>query len=145
MDGFKSSRNVIVIGATNRIDVLDQAPTPGPLRPPRRSYRRRTGRDGGLFLEVHTRDVPLAPDVDIERIAATTPGMFGADFANLVNEAALLAARLSRDEVETADFTPLRGEACAQRTSLRVDALALGAFRREPGLHRPGVRASRRR
>jgi cell division protease FtsH len=53
---------------------------------------------------VHTRDVPLAPDVDLGRIAATTPGMVGADLANLVNEAALLAARSDRDEVVSADF-----------------------------------------
>jgi cell division protease FtsH len=57
-----------------------------------------------LILEVHTRDVPLAPDVDLERIAATSPGMVGADLANLVNEAALLAARSDRSEVTSADF-----------------------------------------
>jgi cell division protease FtsH len=104
MDGFDSSTNVIVIGATNRIDVLDQA-----LLRPGRFDRRvmvqapdRKGRR--LVLEVHTRDVPLAPDVDLDRIAATTPGMVGADLANLVNEAALLAARSDRTEVTSSDF-----------------------------------------
>jgi cell division protease FtsH len=104
MDGFDSSTAVIVIGATNRIDVLDQALLrPGrfdrrvAVLPPDREGRR-------LILEVHTRDVPLAPDVDLERIAATTPGMVGADLANLVNEAALLAARTDRSGVSSADF-----------------------------------------
>src|SRR5207248_7552110 len=105
MDGFDSSTHVIVIGATNRIDVLDHAL----LRPGR--FDRRVAvlspdREGRrLILEVHTRDVPLAPAVDLERIASTTPGMVGADLANLVNEAALLAARLGRSEVEVSDFT----------------------------------------
>ena len=104
MDGFDTSTSVIVIGATNRTDVLDQA-----LLRPGRFDRRvavlppdRNGRH--LILEVHTRDVPLAADVDLERIAATTPGMVGADLANLVNEAALLAARSDRSEVSSADF-----------------------------------------
>ncbi len=104
MDGFGSSTNVIVIGATNRIDVLDKA-----LLRPGRFDRRvvvqapdRVGRR--LILEVHTRGVPLGPDVDLSRIAATTPGMVGADLANLVNEAALLAARLGRTEVAASDF-----------------------------------------
>jgi cell division protease FtsH len=104
MDGFDSSTAVIVIGATNRIDVLDQALLrPGrfdrrvAVLPPDREGRR-------LILEVHTRDVPLAPDVDLDRIAATTPGMVGADLANLVNEAALLAARSDRSDVAPADF-----------------------------------------
>jgi cell division protease FtsH len=104
MDGFDSSKPVIVIGATNRIDVLDQALLrPGrfdrrvAVLPPDREGRR-------LILEVHTRDVPLAPDVGLEHIAATTPGMVGADLANLVNEAALLAARLGRMEVSASDF-----------------------------------------
>jgi cell division protease FtsH len=105
MDGFDSSTNVIVIGATNRIDVLDQALL-RPGRFDRRVVVQAPDREGRrLILEVHTRDVPLAADVDLERIAATTPGMVGADLANLVNEAALLAARLGRSEVETADFT----------------------------------------
>ena len=105
MDGFDSSTNVIVIAATNRPDVLDQA-----LLRPGRFDRRvavsppdRSGRE--KILEVHTRSVPLAKDVDLSRIAASTPGMVGADLANLVNEAALLAARRNHDAVTEADFT----------------------------------------
>jgi cell division protease FtsH len=105
MDGFDSTTSVIVIGATNRPDVLDQA-----LLRPGRFDRRvavqppdRAGREA--ILKVHARGVPLAPDVDLRRIAATTPGMVGADLANLVNEAALLAARRSHDQVQEADFT----------------------------------------
>jgi cell division protease FtsH len=104
MDGFDSSTNVIVIGATNRTDVLDQALL-RPGRFDRRVVVQAPDREGRrLILEVHTRDVPLAPDVDLGRLAATTPGMVGADLANLVNEAALLAARLGRTEVESVDF-----------------------------------------
>ncbi|MEP6812630.1 MAG: ATP-dependent zinc metalloprotease FtsH [Actinomycetota bacterium] len=105
MDGFDSSTSVIVIGATNRPDVLDAA-----LLRPGRFDRRvavqppdRAGREA--ILRVHTRNVPLADDVDLSRIAATTPGMVGADLANLVNEAALLAARRSHDKVDESDFT----------------------------------------
>jgi cell division protease FtsH len=105
MDGFDSETSVIVIAATNRPDVLDQA-----LLRPGRFDRRvavqppdRTGREA--ILAVHARGVPLAPDVDLGRIAATTPGMVGADLANLVNEAALLAARREHDAVHEADFT----------------------------------------
>ena len=105
MDGFDSATNVIVLGATNRPDVLDQAL----LRPGR--FDRRVAvqppdRDGReAILRVHTRGVPLGPDVDLARIAATTPGMVGADLANLVNEAALTAARRGHDVVEEADVT----------------------------------------
>jgi cell division protease FtsH len=105
MDGFDSSTGVIVIAATNRPDVLDAA-----LLRPGRFDRRvtvsppdRAGRQA--ILRVHTRGVPLGPDVDLSRIAATTPGMVGADLANLVNEAALLAARRSHERVAEADFT----------------------------------------
>jgi cell division protease FtsH len=105
MDGFDSSTNVIVIGATNRIDVLDQALL-RPGRFDRRVVVQAPDREGRrLILEVHTRDVPLALEVDLGRIAATTPGMVGADLANLVNEAALLAARLGQTEVTPADFS----------------------------------------
>ena len=105
MDGFDSSTSVIVIAATNRPDVLD----PALLRPGRFDRRvavqppDRAGRE--KILKVHTRGVPLGPDVDLGRIAATTPGMVGADLANLVNEAALLAARRGHDQVTEADFT----------------------------------------
>jgi cell division protease FtsH len=104
MDGFDSATGVIVIAATNRPDVLDQA-----LLRPGRFDRRvavqppdRRGREA--ILKVHTRSVPVGPDVDFGRIAATTPGMVGADLANLVNEAALLAARRGHDKVLAADF-----------------------------------------
>jgi cell division protease FtsH len=105
MDGFDSSTSVIVIAATNRPEILDQA-----LLRPGRFDRRvavqppdRAGRE--QILRVHTRGVPLAPDVDLGRIAAATPGMVGADLANLVNEAALLAARREHDVVQESDFT----------------------------------------
>ena len=105
MDGFDSSTKVIVIAATNRPDVLDSA-----LLRPGRFDRRvavqppdRTGRQ--KILEVHARHVMLGDDVDLGRIAAATPGMVGADLANLVNEAALLAARRGHQKVNEADFT----------------------------------------
>jgi cell division protease FtsH len=105
MDGFDSKTSVIVIGATNRPDVLDAA-----LLRPGRFDRRvavqppdRSGREA--ILRVHARGMPLAKDVDLGRIAATTPGMVGADLANLVNEAALTAARRGHDLVQEADFT----------------------------------------
>jgi cell division protease FtsH len=105
MDGFDPATNVIVLAATNRPDVLDQAL----LRPGR--FDRRVAvqppdRDGReAILRVHTRGIPLGPDVDLARIAATTPGMVGADLANLANEAALTAARREHDVVAEADFT----------------------------------------
>jgi cell division protease FtsH len=105
MDGFAPSTSVIVIAATNRPDVLDAALLrPGRfdrrvnVQPPDRSGRER-------ILQVHSRNVPLAPDVDLGRIAAAAPGMVGADLANLVNEAALLAARRGHERVQLADFT----------------------------------------
>ena len=104
MDGFDPSTDVIVIAATNRPDILDAA-----LLRPGRFDRRvavqppdRTGRQ--RILEVHTREVPLGDDVDLDRVAASTTGMVGADLANLVNEAALLAARRGRELVEAIDF-----------------------------------------
>ncbi|HXH96001.1 MAG TPA: AAA family ATPase, partial [Gaiellaceae bacterium] len=104
MDGFDSSTSVIVVGATNRIDVLDKALL-RPGRFDRRVVVQAPDKEGRrLILEVHTRSVPLADDVDLERIASTTPGMVGAELANLVNESALLAARLGRDTVTAADF-----------------------------------------
>jgi cell division protease FtsH len=105
MDGFDGSTSVIVIGATNRTDVLDRA-----LLRPGRFDRRVTvsppDRNGrAAILKVHARTVPLADDVDLDRVASTTPGMVGADLANLVNEAALHAARRGRRAVTQADFS----------------------------------------
>jgi cell division protease FtsH len=104
MDGFDSREGVIVLAATNRADVLDAA-----LLRPGRFDRRvvvqlpdRAGR--AAILRVHTRNVPLAPDVSLERIAAETPGLVGAELRNLVNEAALLAARKDTSAVRTEDF-----------------------------------------
>jgi cell division protease FtsH len=105
MDGFESDQAVIVLAATNRPEILDQA-----LLRPGRFDRRVTvpppDKDGRRkILEVHTRSLPLDPDVDLDRLAATTPGMVGADLANLANEAALQAARRGHERVQQADFT----------------------------------------
>ena len=104
MDGFESNEGVILIAATNRPDVLD----PALLRPGR--FDRRVvvprpdvgGREG--VLKVHTKKIPLSEDVDISVLARGTPGFSGADLANLVNEAALLAARQNRKQVLMTDF-----------------------------------------
>ena len=104
MDGFTSKEGVIVLAATNQPDVLDKA-----LLRPGRFDRRvvvnlpdRVGRTA--ILEVHTRKVPLNDDVSLEEIASTTPGLSGADLKNLVNEAALLAARMGQDDVNHKNF-----------------------------------------
>jgi cell division protease FtsH len=105
MDGFDPRTGVIVLGATNRPEILD----PALLRPGRFDRRvavqppDRAGREA--ILRVHTRGVPLAPEIDLAAVAASTPGMVGADLANLVNEAALLAARREHERVNTQDFT----------------------------------------
>src|SRR5712672_2774949 len=104
MDGFESNEGVILIAATNRPDVLD----PALLRPGR--FDRRVvvsrpdvkGREG--ILKVHTRKIPLSEDVDISVIARGTPGFSGADLENLVNEAALIAARRGKDRLDNGDF-----------------------------------------
>jgi cell division protease FtsH len=105
MDGFEANLAVIVLGATNRPEILDAAL----LRPGR--FDRRVAvpppdKDGrASILAVHTRSLPLADDVNLDRLAATTPGMVGADLANLANEAALQAARRQHEKVTMADFT----------------------------------------
>ena len=105
MDGFSGHEGVVVLAATNRPDVLD----PALLRPGRFDRQivvHPPDRKGRVeILRVHTRTVPLAEDVDLERVAASTPGMTGADLANLVNEAALLAARRSQTVVHQRDLT----------------------------------------
>jgi len=104
MDGFETNEGVILIAATNRPDVLD----PALLRPGRFDRRVVVDRPdlGGRvgILQVHTRTVPLADDVNLDVIARGTPGFAGADLANLVNEAALIAARRNKKKVEMADF-----------------------------------------
>jgi len=118
MDGFEANEGVILIAATNRPDVLD----PALLRPGR--FDRRVvvprpdikGREG--ILQVHTRKVPLATDGDVSVLARATPGFAGADLENLVNEAALLAARGNKDKVDMLDF------------ELAKDKVMMGAERR---------------
>jgi cell division protease FtsH len=118
MDGFEANEGVILIAATNRPDVLD----PALLRPGR--FDRRVvvprpdvkGREG--ILQVHTRKVPVGSDVDIGVLARSTPGFAGADLENLVNEAALLAARNNKEKVDMRDF------------ELAKDKVMMGAERR---------------
>lgn len=104
MDGFEPNEAVVVLAATNRVDVLD----PALLRPGRFDRQvqvdlpDRQGREA--ILKVHTQEIPLAPDVDLAAVARATPGMSGADLANLANEAALAAARHEHTRVMRADF-----------------------------------------
>ena len=104
MDGFDTTEGVILIAATNRPDVLD----PALVRPGRFDRQivvnRPDLRGRTEILKVHTRKVPVAPDVELEKIARGTPGFSGADLENLVNEAALWAARQNKKEVEPIDF-----------------------------------------
>ncbi|MEV5725633.1 MULTISPECIES: ATP-dependent zinc metalloprotease FtsH [Streptomyces] len=105
MDGFSGSEGVIVIAATNRADVLDPALTrPGrfdrvvSVSPPDRGGRE-------AILRIHTREIPLADDVDLAQVARTTPGMTGAELANLANEAALLAVKRQQERVTRSDLS----------------------------------------
>ncbi|MFF4274748.1 ATP-dependent zinc metalloprotease FtsH [Streptomyces sp. NPDC001536] len=105
MDGFSGSEGVIVIAATNRADVLDPALTrPGRfdrvvmVSPPDRGGRE-------AILEIHTREIPLADGVDLAQVARTTPGMTGAELANLANEAALLAVKRKQERVTQSDLS----------------------------------------
>ncbi|MBI3756683.1 MAG: ATP-dependent metallopeptidase FtsH/Yme1/Tma family protein [Deltaproteobacteria bacterium] len=118
MDGFEANEGVILIAATNRPDVLD----PALLRPGRFDRRvvvpRPDVRGREEILRVHSRRVPLDETVDIVTLARTTPGFSGADLENLVNEAALLAARKNKDKVDMQDF------------ELSKDKVMMGAERR---------------
>jgi cell division protease FtsH len=104
MDGFSENSGIIVLAATNRPDVLD----PALLRPGRFDRRVTVGRPDikgrAEILRIHLRDIPLSPLVDIQVVARSTPGMTGADLANLCNEAALMAARKEQEKVEPQDF-----------------------------------------
>ena len=122
MDGFESNEGVILIAATNRPDVLD----PALLRPgrfdrhvvvPRPDIR---GREG--ILQVHTRKVPLSTDVDVSVLARSTPGFTGADLENLVNEAALLAARNDKEKVDMLDLEQAKDKVMmgAERRSMII-------------------------
>lgn len=103
MDGFSGNEGVIVIAATNRSDVLD----PALLRPGRFDRKILVGQPDvkgrEAILKVHSKDKPLGPDVDLKEIAKQTPGFVGADLANLLNEAALLAARQNKNVIEAND------------------------------------------
>ncbi|MFQ6102691.1 MAG: ATP-dependent zinc metalloprotease FtsH [Candidatus Glassbacteria bacterium] len=122
MDGFESKEGVILLAATNRPDVLD----PALLRPGR--FDRQIvvdspdvrGREG--ILKVHTRNIPLNDDVNLEVLAKATPGLSGADLANIVNEAALLAARRNKDKVDMEDFESAKDKVMmgAERKSLVI-------------------------
>ena len=124
MDGFETSEGIVIMAATNRPDILD----PALLRPgrfdrqivvpfPESSERK-------LILEVHSRDKRMGPDVDMETMAQATPGMSGADLANLVNEAALVAVRRGSKQIERIDFENARDRVVlgAQRESLIMSA-----------------------
>ena len=118
MDGFESNEGVILIAATNRPDVLD----PALLRPGRFDRQvvvpRPDVKGRRMILDVHARKVPVADDVNLEIVAKGTPGFSGADLANLVNEAALLAARANKNQVTMSDF------------ELAKDKVMMGAERR---------------
>ena len=123
MDGFEANENVILIAATNRPDVLDQA-----LLRPGRFDRQVTvtnpdkkGREE--ILKVHVKKVPLAKDVNLSVIARGTPGFSGADLANLVNEAALLAARKNKHKVTSSDFDEAKDKVLmgSERRSMAMD------------------------
>ncbi len=104
MDGFEGKEGIVVLAATNRPDILD----PALLRPgrfDRKVYIGLPDVSGRLeILKIHARDKPLAEDVDLEKVAQTTPGFSGADLANLINEAALLAVRSGRDKITMKDL-----------------------------------------
>jgi cell division protease FtsH len=108
MDGFDSKEGIIILAATNRPDVLD----PALLRPGRFDRQVVVAmpdiKEREDILKIHIAKIPLAPEVDLSRIARATPGMSGADIANLVNEAALFAARTDKTQVETGDFEEAR-------------------------------------
>jgi cell division protease FtsH len=124
MDGFETSEGIVIMAATNRPDILD----PALLRPgrfdrqivvPLPEYEERKA-----ILEVHSRDKRMGPDVDLETMARATPGMAGADLANLVNEAALIAVRRGSKQIERIDFENARDRVVlgAQRESLIMNA-----------------------
>ena len=136
MDGFETSDGVIVIAATNRPDVLDKAL----LRPGR--FDRQividlpTLEGRQKILEIHAKKIKLAPEVKLDRIARGTPGFSGADLANLMNEAALLAARENKEAVDLADLEEARDKACWGRE--RPDRMKDEEEKRLTAIHESG-------
>ncbi|MFW6107164.1 MAG: ATP-dependent zinc metalloprotease FtsH [bacterium] len=136
MDGFEPTDNLVVIAATNRPDILD----PALLRPGR--FDRRvvvnlpTVQERTAILKVHTQEVPLADDVDLEGIARSMPGKSGADLRNLVNEAALLAAREGREEVGQEEFHVARDKILMGQP--RGGLTLTGAEKRAVAIHEAG-------
>ena len=135
MDGFESNEGVILIAATNRPDVLD----PALLRPGRFDRRvvvpRPDVRGREEILRVHTRKIPIADDVDLSVLARGTPGFCGADLANMVNEAALLAARANRKAVAMYDF-----ELAKDKVLMGAERKSHAALRRGEAGHRLSTR-----
>ena len=135
MDGFDSSKGVIIMAATNRPEVLDAAL----LRPGRFDRQvvvdKPDVRGREAILRVHARNVKLGPGVELKVIAARTPGFAGADLANIVNEAALLAARKGKDAVEMADF-----EEAIDRVDRRASSGRAGCCPRPSGTSSPTTR-----
>jgi cell division protease FtsH len=124
MDGFEPNEGIIIVAATNRVDVLD----PALLRPGRFDRQITVGNPDFVgrekILKVHCRKVPVAPDVDLKTVARGTPGFSGADLMNLVNEAALLAARRSKRIVTKQEFEDARDKilmGAERRTLLMTD------------------------
>ncbi len=125
MDGFAAHRGIVVIAATNRPDILDQALLrPGPLRPPGRGRRARPEGPRGDPQRAHPEGAARRPASTCESIARGTPGFSGADLANLVNEAALLAARGGRPQVGDGDLDEARDKVLmgVERRSLVMTA-----------------------
>jgi len=136
MDGFAENSGIIVLAASNRPDVLD----PALLRPGRFDRRVTVGRPDikgrAEILRIHLRDIPLSPLVDIQVVARSTPGMTGADLANLCNEAALAAARESREKVEPQDFELARDKVTMgspRKSMVMSDEQKLATARHEAG------------
>jgi len=136
MDGFSENSGIIVLAASNRPDVLD----PALLRPGRFDRNVIVGRPDikgrAEILRIHLRDIPLSPLVDIQVVARSTPGMTGADLANLCNEAALLAAREERESVEPDDFERARDKVtmgAARKSMVMSEEQKLATARHEAG------------
>ncbi len=126
MDGFDTRKGVIIMAATNRPEILD----PALIRPGRFDRHilvdRPSLKGREDILRIHTKQIKLSPEVNLNTLAARTPGMVGSDLANIVNEAALLAARKNKTAVEMDDFEEA------------VDRVVAGPGKTQPGHEPPG-------